>query len=150
MTIWLELHEKVQQHSAFIEWWQWMDDQQSATTHLTPIGPPQVHPCAFKMTRNPSVKKVSFDCLAEKYGAIDFQDALANFILQINHPHKIKFTTGGDSMESDIADVIFVWPEQNDMRGHIIPSRFDTVVRGKEEGQTHGNNGEYTPYCTRS
>ena len=38
------------------------------------------------MTRNPTVKAVSFDDLAHHYGAIDFQDAIADFIAQFNNP----------------------------------------------------------------
>jgi hypothetical protein len=29
---------------------------------------------------------VSFEDLSEKYGAVDFQDCLADFIAQLNHP----------------------------------------------------------------
>jgi hypothetical protein len=32
------------------------------------------------MARNPSAKAVSFDDLARKYGAVDFQDELADFM----------------------------------------------------------------------
>ena len=38
------------------------------------------------MARNPTVKVVSFDNLSVKYGAVDFQDCLADFIAQVNYP----------------------------------------------------------------
>jgi len=171
MTTWLERHEKIQRYSAFIKWQQATDGQQSMPTCMTPIRPPQAHPHALKMTQNPSVKKATFDSLVEMYDAIDFQDTLADFIAQVNHPgalalalcnwarntlipfcsvpvyHKIKFTTCGSFMELGIIDVIFIHPEQNDNYGRVIPSRFDTVlVRGKEEGWIHGNKGEHASY----
>ena len=173
MTAWLERREKIQRHDAFIGWRQATGGQQSMPNYTlpTPIGPPQAHSRTLKMTRNPSVKKVTFDSLAENYGAIDFQDALADFIAQVTHPgtsasalrnwarnllisfravpvyHKIKFTSSDSSLEPDIVDAVFVRPEQKDTHGRIIPSRFDTVlVRGKEEGQIHGTNGKHTSY----
>ena len=38
------------------------------------------------MARHPSLKAVSFNDIAEKYHAMDFQDALVDFIARINHP----------------------------------------------------------------
>jgi hypothetical protein len=145
MTTWLGRREKVQDHSAFIKWRQ--HSEQENVPPSKPIGPP--HPCArrLQMARHPSLKSVSFDDLAHKYGAIDFQDALADFIAQTNHPttsgaalaalaantlipfrsvpvhHKIKFA---NSAGSEIIDTIQIRPEQKDKRGRPIPSRFDT------------------------
>ncbi|KAH8978805.1 hypothetical protein EDB86DRAFT_3067224 [Lactarius hatsudake] len=92
---------------------------------------------------------VSFNDLTDKYGAFDFQDALADFIAQLNHPqasatalralaedtllpfrhvpvfHKIKFVSTPDR---DIIDVVHVRPDQKDTRRRTIPSRFDTVI----------------------
>ncbi|KAF8264336.1 hypothetical protein EI94DRAFT_1703320 [Lactarius quietus] len=115
------------------------------------------------MAKHPSVKAVSFNDLAHNYGAVDFQDALADFIAQTNHPtisgamlfklaantlipfrsvpvyHKIKFST---SNGSEIVDSIQIQPEQKDKHGCPIPSRFDTVlVRGKDpDTGAHGTN----------
>ena len=108
------------------------------------------------MSLHPTLWKVSFDDLAQRYGAIDFQDTLADFIAQFNNPtasaaslstlaadtlipfrsvpvhHRIKFT---DLDQTEIIDSIQVRPEQKDARGHLVPSRFDTVlVRSKSEG----------------
>jgi hypothetical protein len=101
------------------------------------------------MTRHPSVKTVSFDTLQIQYGALKFQDALADFIAQINFPeargsalrtraedtlipfqgvpvyHVVKFTETEESSET--IDSVHVRPEQKDTRGRIVPPRFDTV-----------------------
>ena len=101
------------------------------------------------MSRNPSLKAISFNNLADKYGAFGFQDALADFIAQTNHPeasamalralaedtllpfqsvpvfHKIKFVSTRDS---DIIDTVHVRLDQRDARGRLIPACFDTVI----------------------
>ena len=113
------------------------------------------------------MKAVSFNDLADKYRALDFQDALADFIAQINHPqasatalkalaedtllpfravpvfHKIKFVSTRDS---EIVDSVQVRPDQRDTRGRLIPSRFDTViVRGEPQGGAR-NKGKFKLY----
>jgi hypothetical protein len=110
------------------------------------------------MAKNPS-GRANFDVLAKDYGALDFQDALADFIAQHNHPglsaralqdrshntlipfirvpvyHKIKFTSRSPLNKLEIADVVYIRPEQNDSRGRINPARFDTVVVESSKGQ---------------
>src|SRR5216683_7835941 len=99
---------------------------------------------SLKMTLHPSVKSALFDVLASSYGALDFLDALADFIAHLNHPgastsriqsyshnlflsfssvavfHKIKFTSRGKPNE--VINTIHVWLEQNDMHGQIVPA----------------------------
>jgi hypothetical protein len=99
------------------------------------------------MTQNPSKKAVSLHDISWLYGALQFKDALADFIAAINHLgisgralhahagdtllpfqsvrvyHHIKFTS-----ESEIIDTIHIWPEQKDSCGWIIPACFDTVL----------------------
>ena len=164
MTTWTERREKVQMHSAFIKWRQ-QTNRDTAPSLGRPIGPPRPDARTLKMAR--ILKAVSFDDLARKYGAIEFQDALADFIAQTNHPtasgatlsalasdtlipfrtvpvhHRIKFSnTDG----SEIVDSIHVRPEQKDSRGRQIPSRFDTaLICGKStshDGLVHGTNGK--------
>jgi hypothetical protein len=102
--------------------------------------------------------------LPGKYGAIEFQDVLVDFIAQINHPgasaaalkalaadtlipfrsvpvfHKIKFTS---KATSEVIDAVHVRLEQKDAHGRLIPSRFDTVViQGSSQGRVHGNDGK--------
>ncbi|KAI9433897.1 hypothetical protein H4582DRAFT_2112690 [Lactarius indigo] len=161
MTTWLERREKVQLHSMFIKWRQ-QSNWENVPSPMQ-IGPLRPAARSLRMTRNPTLKAVSFDDLAQKYGAADFQDALADFIAQTNHPmasgaarstlaedtlipfrsvpvyHRIKFTNYNTS---EIVDVVHVRPEQKDTRGRPVPSRFDTVlVRGKSQDIVHGSNG---------
>ncbi|KAH8979861.1 hypothetical protein EDB86DRAFT_2814255, partial [Lactarius hatsudake] len=152
MTAWLERHEKIQQHMMFIAWQQ--RTQYNNTQCLEPTGP--------------SRPAVSFNDLTDKYGAFDFQDTLADFIAQLNHPqasatalralaedtllpfhhvpvfHKIKFVLTPDL---DIIDVVHVRPDQKDTLAPLqIPSRFDTViVCSRPQDATHGNKGKAHP-----
>ncbi|KAI9437471.1 hypothetical protein H4582DRAFT_1815428 [Lactarius indigo] len=153
MTTWLERCEKVQQRIAFIRRQQGTD--QPATQCL-------------KMTLHPSTKAASFDDLAMRYGAVEFQDTLADFIAQMNHPdastanvralakdtlipfcsvptyHKMKFQSNGCP---EVADMIHVRPEQMDSHGRRIPSRFDTVlICNGSQNSTCGNNGQFQLY----
>ncbi|KAH9173949.1 hypothetical protein EDB89DRAFT_2152812 [Lactarius sanguifluus] len=161
MTTWLERREKLQQHTAFIKFRQQPEAEQQR--RQPPIGPPGPVPRSVKMTRNPSAKAVSFDNLSGKHGTVDFQDALADFITQTNHPeasaaalrtlaadtlipfhrvpvfYRIKYTSSGTST---VIDAVHVRPEQRDTHGRSIPSWFDTViVRGHHRGRARGNNG---------
>ncbi|KAH9009338.1 hypothetical protein EDB84DRAFT_1280521, partial [Lactarius hengduanensis] len=161
MTAWLERREKIQQHMMFIAWRQ--RAQYDDTQYSEPTGPSKPVPRTVQMARNPSLKAVSFNDLADKYGAFDFQDALADFIARLNHPqasatalrglaedtllpfrhvpvfHKIKFVSTPDL---DIIDVVHVRLDQKDACRRTIPSRFDTViVRGKPQDGAHVNKG---------
>ena len=123
------------------------------------------------MSLHPTLRKVSFDDLAQRYGTVDFQDTLADFIAQFNNPtasaaslstlaadmlipfcsvsvhHRIKFT---DLDQSEIVDSIQVRPEQKDTRGRLVLSRFDTVlVRSKSQGSSiHGKIWYYHTITT--
>jgi hypothetical protein len=156
MTKWLERREKVLGHATFIAC-----RQQGELPSLPPrniIGPPR--PCALKvkMAQTPEKRQVAFDNLARDYGAVDFQDALADFIAHLNHPdasggalqsrahdthipfsrvpvyHKIKFTKSGHLNKSEIVDAVHIRPEQKDSRGRIIPARFDTALVENSKG----------------
>ena len=159
MMVWLERHEKVQQHAATIERRQ--QNHQQSLPSRAPLEPPHAHAQRIKMAQNPSLKAVAFRDIPSQYGAHLFQDELADFIAQFNNPeaggnvlrrlsantllpfrtvhvyHNIKFTNGADVMGSEIVDSIYARPEQKDSRGRIIPSRFDTVlVQGRgQDGQ---------------
>ncbi|KAI9457974.1 hypothetical protein BJY52DRAFT_1204447 [Lactarius psammicola] len=160
MTTWLERRERVQQHIAFVKRRQ--GNAQESTQIPQPSGPPQPTVRCVKMALHPSMKAVSFDALSERYGAVDFQDTLADFIARTNHPnasaatlrvlaadtlipfrsvpvyHKIKFQSNG---HPEVVDSVHVRPEQKDSRGRRIPSRFDTVLIRGAQNSVHGNNG---------
>jgi len=158
MTKWLERREKVLQHSGFIT--PRPQNHQPSSPARNVIGPPRAYAQKVKMAQKPESRQVLFDILARDYGALDFQDMLADFIAQLNYPgvsggalrvrahdthipftrvpvyHKIKFTKIGDFNEIEIADVVHIRPEQKDSRGRIIPARFDTVLVETSKGQS--------------
>ena len=157
MTKWLERQEKVTQHAAFISRRQ--QGHQQISPPQNHIGPPRPCPQKVKLAQTPKKGRIHFDVLANDYGAVDFQDALADFIAQHNHPgrsgaalrdlahdthipftrvpvhHSIKFTKRSEFKQSEIADVVLVRPEQSDSRGRIIPARFDTVLVQSSTGK---------------
>ncbi|KAI9450403.1 hypothetical protein BJY52DRAFT_1206158 [Lactarius psammicola] len=141
MTTWLERQEAIQQQTAFIEWRRLRPVAFSAPTL-------RLHPL---LAIHPSEKGISFEGLALRYRARDFQDALADFIVRHNFPglspaaarrradntllpfrcmsvfHKIKFSDS-DSEHSNIADVIHIKPERQSQHRALIPGRFDTAL----------------------
>lgn len=164
MTVWLERCEKLQQHGAFIEWTQRRDHpgQQSRT----PMGPLHVRAQTLKMAVNPTFKAVPICDVIRKYGAVDFVDALADFIARINYPlasaqelarrsedtlipfsrvpiyHNMKFTMSGSG---EVTDAVHARAEQTDLCGRIVPSRFDTVlVQGRAP---HGQRNKGKSVC---
>ncbi|KAF8259188.1 hypothetical protein EI94DRAFT_1813759 [Lactarius quietus] len=84
MTVYVERCKKIHTHAAFIQWRQ--DGGQVSTRNPTPLPPPELELRQPKMTKHPTCKSVSFEALAEQYGAVKFQDALADYIAGINHP----------------------------------------------------------------
>ena len=163
MTTWLERREKVQVHYSFIKWRLRCNQALASVPTAKPIGPPRPATRSLKMARNPTRKAVSFDDLAHKYGAVDFQDALADYIARFNHPtasgaslstlasdtlipfravpvhHRVKWS---NLDQSEILDSVQVRPEQTDARGRTIPSRFDTVLISAQAGIVPGVSGE--------
>ena len=143
MTTWVNCREKTQNHLLYIKWRQ--EDQASPQT---PIHDDRLHcPCFLKMVRNPTIKAVSFDDLSVKYSAVDFQDCLVDFIVQVNNPgalvavlharaadtllpfqsvpvfHRIKFSSSNTD-DSKICDSVVVRPKQLDTCGRTVPSHF--------------------------
>ena len=144
MTTWLQRRETINQHAAFIDWC-----KGGLTAFPTPqlaYPRPNMMLCP-SLTIYPSEKGITFDSLHNRYGAVDFQDALADFIVQHNYPelstiasrrranntllpfqrvsvfHKIKFTDPEDPITKTV-DVVHVQPGARDNRG---AGRFDTA-----------------------
>jgi hypothetical protein len=161
MTLWLERQEKIHQHAALVEWKQEHHDETPEARK--DIGPPRAPTLCIKMALHPSRKAVSFEVLAEKYGAVGFQDALGDFVALTNSPgasatarahlssntlltfrsvpvfQNIKFSESG---KSGIIDSVKARPEQKDSYGRTIPCRFDTViVRGSQNTESQGIKG---------
>ena len=168
MTTWLERREKMQRHAEFINAKQQDHLQHTQTRPI--IGPPCTCTQCVKMARHPSAKAVSFDDLELAYGALNFQDALADFVAQVNYPeargstlrsraedtlipfrgvpvfHVVKFT---ETDESEIIDSVHARPEQRDKRGRIVPSRFDTVlVESPSQDRKQGRIKGKFPFIT--
>ncbi|KAN0139940.1 hypothetical protein V8E53_002245 [Lactarius tabidus] len=145
MTTWLQRREAMDQHTAFIEW---CKDRSRQLPQ-----PPSAYPCPGLilspiLTIHPLEKGITFEGLSNRYGAIDFQDALADFIVQHNHPelsagaarrradntlipfrqvsifHKIKFTS--PSLDVGTIDALHIRPSTCNWRS-TIPGRFDTA-----------------------
>jgi hypothetical protein len=164
MTSWLGRREKVQQHMEYIK-----RQQQGASTGeqlgkdvAVPIGPPEAYNGSLLMALNPTIKAVSFDELDTKYGAVEFQDALSDFVAQVNYPgasvvalrglagdilipfqavpvfHKIRFVASSNTDKLDTIDAVHARPERLDLHGRIVPSRFDTVL----VRTSNGTNGQ--------
>ena len=49
----------------------------------------------------------------------------------------MKFIAINDTQNWEIVDAVYVWPEQKDKQGWIIPARFDTVlIQGSEQSES--------------
>ena len=158
MTTWLQRREKILIQTMNINQRQCEDLGQPQTRRIPE--PPCVPTQTIKMTLHPT-KSASFDVLAHDYGAIDFQDALADFLAHLNNPgasastlrekaantlipfrrvpvfHNIKFTQIGHSGESEITDAVHVQPEVVNLRT-ITPARFDTVIVHQDSTHDRG------------
>ena len=128
----------------------------------------------LKMARNPTFKAVGIRDIIGKYGAVNFIDALADFIAGINNPgasmqellrrsedtlipfgrvpvyHNMKFMKTGDGGQSEVIDVVHAWPEQQDSCGQIIPSCFDTVLVQGSAAHAQGNKGNRLVNSTKA
>jgi hypothetical protein len=164
MTMWLERREKVRQRAALIERQQ--QDDRCRRSVILPIGPPQPQHGYLKMAQHPTIKAVSFDDLATKYGAVDFMDALGDFIAAVNNPgvsaatsraraedtlipfravpifHRIRFVASNNDDKSYTVDAVYVRPEQIDSHARTVPSRFDTVLiyNGQDRAESADRN----------
>ena len=81
MTLWLERKEKVLQHDRYIRWCQASHPALQAMNELH-----KHQDSHILMTREPSVKAVSFERLASEYGAVDFSSCLTQYALTYNDP----------------------------------------------------------------
>ena len=163
MTTWLERREKVQHHHLFVNWR--LAGQPTMSSNDPIQNPLHVH---IKMTKHPSRKAVTLDALTLEYGAIDFADALADFVIHHNNPelpaaaarraannllipiqkvsvfHKMKFWIH-DALKrqdkADFLDTVHARPTRQDKRGRPVPGRFDTILVDEGEGVAHGVQG---------
>ena len=160
MTTWLERQEKIQRHTAYL---QLKHGPNQTRAHVKkPMGPPSARAYLIKMTLHPSVRSVGYNDLVLKYGAIDFEDALGDFITTTAQArgentlipfrtvpvyHKVKFIASDQRDNNpDTVDAIHARPEQMDSQQRVIPARFDTVLvhRVSSSPSERANNSKGT------
>ncbi|KAI0309378.1 hypothetical protein OF83DRAFT_71149 [Amylostereum chailletii] len=149
MTAWLERREKIQHHSAYMQWRLAGCPIPGADSSSTDAAD-DVH-LHVQMTKHPTLRAVHFDTLTDSYGAADFADALADYIIQHVHPslgraaarreadnllipfrevpvfHNIKLWNR-DGHGRDERETVHVRPARKDARGRPVPARFDMVL----------------------
>ncbi|EIW53615.1 uncharacterized protein TRAVEDRAFT_133656 [Trametes versicolor FP-101664 SS1] len=157
MTTWLERREKILRHAAYVEW-RLRRGPRAQCSIWTRI----------KITKWPSVKALSLEAAAERYGALYLRDALARFVVQYRNPglsaaeveqaslavslrfrkipafHKLKFALD-DAQDLGVMDntqdVAHARPERKDKQGRTVPGRFDTVLVNDGTGGFSGVQG---------
>jgi len=83
MVTWLECYEVMCQQVVFMELHEGNSTLPIQPLVHYPFMQLKLHPF---ITMHPSERQISFASLASQYGAIDFQDPLADFIVQHNYP----------------------------------------------------------------
>ena len=164
MTIWLERKEKVLRHARFIEW------REKGCPPLRALNPLDTCPQgSLKMTQTPSARGVLFEQLVELYGAVDFQHALSEFIVQHRSPGLSRQEVAHRAQQLFLPfiqlpvyhkarlwdpdfrlfrsnwqdyDVIHVKPSRLNKYRQVLPARFDTAVIKVGESNTLGANGK--------
>ena len=172
MTTWLECCERVQQYVMFIKWQQQQQHMPMSIPPQRPSnGPPQPSTHYLQMTWNLTLRRVSFGDIIYAYGAVNFQDALGNFLAHLREPnitaqtlhscrrnilipfhhvpifHKIKFRNSNGT----IVNAVHIQLEQVDTHGQVIPVRFNTVLvwAGQQPGNICGSQKMYWSGCYR-
>ncbi|KAI0041099.1 hypothetical protein FA95DRAFT_1501909 [Auriscalpium vulgare] len=149
MTRWLVRREQLHRHANYVQWRIKQEPANAPEPEPAAAAPPsRVH-----IARFPNNKSVTFARLAAEYGAVDFQAALARYVVRERNPHlterqvanvaeginlpfravatyyTIKFTMPdpqGHEELADIRDAIHARPAYATARNHIVPGRFDT------------------------
>jgi hypothetical protein len=148
MTIWLERKEKITQFDAIVEW--------RLAGYPPPLSKPPTtaHHAHVQMTREP-VAQVSLENVVSKYGATDFYNALAKFLVHHENPnmshrtlqsvasqfkfnfdqisvfHKIKLwiqDPQGCAETGDTLDVVHARCMTTTRTGRKLLARFDTAL----------------------
>lgn len=171
MTVWLERREKILRHERYIKWRLAGSLQPASALSGSPSSLYRHHESHILMTREPSVKAVSFYALGKDYGAAHFETCLARWIVEYNNPtattrqvrtlaeglalhfhhvpvyHKAKFWESDFPRyrhASDEYDVVHAKPSRADKRGRLVPGRFDTVLVNLGDGGAVGVHGKYS------
>lgn len=185
MTLWLERREKVLRHEAYIEWrlqrralhtahsstrpQSSMSPTLPSSTSLSSLPPLPTKPATqMKLSKWPSVRAVRLLHIASLYGANQFQNALARFVVKYRDSmltdhqikqaaqhlifrfsavpvwHKIKLSLEDAQhlgvMEA-MHDTVHARPQRKNLRGQTVPPRFDTVLVNDGTGGFSGVEG---------
>lgn len=175
MTAWLDRREKTLHHEKYIRG-RLVSHATTEPARLPFKSLPSLIPFREqRLTKHPTVAAVSFNALRDKYGAPQFELALARFIVQYQHPsytksqmeeaaaifhipfyrvsvfHRIKFTSKDvsslDANADHIIDVIHVEPSRTDRYGKLVPRRFATVLVNVKDGGDMGVKGMFHQLC---
>ena len=166
MTSWLQRREKMQRHALFVQW------RLSGHPVISTLKPPTIpRHLRIKIARFPSQKAVRINDIPSLYGAVDFRQALAEFILKTSNPnltvhqiralaprysipfqtvpvfYKIKFwneDAQGREEAAETLDCVHVRPAHKDSSNRKVPSRFDTVLINEKDGKDSGVAGAET------
>ncbi|KAG1729535.1 uncharacterized protein EDB91DRAFT_1239235 [Suillus paluster] len=151
MTLWLEQREKMLWHNKFIQWRLHHGTGTEAPDHVPQLHHPLPHSDLVylqqsKLVKHPSVKQVTFASLADQYGAIHFQAAMARFVVQVMQPdltarqsedaachvnlpfqsvavyHKVRYSTVGDDgmLNNVTVDAIHARPARRDCHNRKV------------------------------
>ncbi|KAI0040537.1 hypothetical protein FA95DRAFT_1549668 [Auriscalpium vulgare] len=157
MTRWLVRREQIWQHERYISW-----PAAAAPAAAPPAARDNDPHERIHMTRLPSAKSVSFTQLGAAYGAVDFEKALAQYIVlernsglserqasnvaegiklpfrSVATYHKIKLSIPDAQDNEDLPDArdaVHIRPGHFDTRDRRVPGRFDTVLVNTGDGQ---------------
>ncbi|KAG1727379.1 uncharacterized protein EDB91DRAFT_1061175, partial [Suillus paluster] len=176
MTLWLEQREKMLWHAKFIEWQLHVGPAASSDHVPRPLAHSDlVYLRQPKLAKHPSVKQVTFASLADHYGVVHFQAAVAHFIVQVMQPdltvrqsedaacnvilpfqsiavfHKVCYGTVDDNgmVNHLTVDAIHTQPARRNGHNRRVPARFDTALINLGNGGKLGIKGERTCLCMR-
>ncbi|KAI0039433.1 hypothetical protein FA95DRAFT_1504177 [Auriscalpium vulgare] len=158
MTRWLIRREQIWQHERYIAWRRIEAARAAAAAAAADDNTRE----RIHIARLPSAKSVPFTQLGTSHGAVDFETALAHYIVRERNPglserqaanvaeglklpfrsvatyHKIKISNpdaqDGEDLP-EVRDAVHVRPAHPDSRGRAVPGRFDTVLVNTGEGQ---------------
>ncbi|KAI0633956.1 hypothetical protein C8Q77DRAFT_1193668 [Trametes polyzona] len=161
MTTWLERREKILRHEAYVRWrLERVDEPNRGASR--PVWTP------VKIAKWPSIKALSFEDAAVRYGATYLRDALTRFIVRYTNPalshaeaeqqsldivlpfrrfqafHKLKFILEDAQalgIMDNIHDAAHARPERKDAQGRTVPGRFDTLLVNDGTGGRAGIQG---------
>jgi hypothetical protein len=158
MTAWLDRRERMQLHVKFIQ----RHFLQANTISLPPRIPCLIPSRVIKIANHSSVYGVPLEDIKVHYGAIDFNGALARYLIHCHNPgfsrhqvenavagfyipfhkvsifHRIKFVSQDpfsiDPSANIVVDSIHCEASQSNKHGTYIPGRFDTAIIKIESG----------------